>query len=82
MEALDYILAVYAACCIIGFGFSIIGMKSASETRELNRSDVYASIFFTISGFFGTIVILCLLIPVIYRIVRANRLEKELRDVL
>lgn len=52
-----YIIASYIMCCIFGLIFSLMGMKFRSVRRPLCKYDLYATIFFTITGFFGTIVI-------------------------
>ncbi len=60
---INIILIIYLGCCVVGLTFALCGMKFSSESRKLDRNDLFAAIFFTCSGFFGTAVILYLLIP-------------------
>ena len=56
------LLWTWIFCSIIGFVFSCLGMLSAKENRKLNKRDLIATIFFTVSGPIGTIIIISLTI--------------------
>ena len=77
---INIILIIYMFCCGLGLAFSLCGMKWASESRKLDQKDLFAAIFFTCSGFFGTAVILYLLIPELikkYKEVKAKEQFEE-----
>lgn len=72
---IEITLITYAVCCLVGLAFSLAGMYASSEDRRLNKRDFYATLFFTFSGFIGTVVILVLAIKFAFE-TRKLKLDK------